>query len=283
MSLPKNILYPVDFSERCRAVWPAVAAMARQLDVPVTLFHALDAGYADRAAVLSRTEAIRAHIQKELECFPTPGLEVPNSRREVAAGPAATCIVERAGRMIMPLIMLPTRGYSRFRQLLLGSVTAAVLHDAACPVWTEVHSETESVSAGVRRSIVCAIDMESETPAVLQAASEFSGRFGVPLHVVHSIPGIDPRFPSGAADRAHTFLIDKARESFPVHCRNAGVALELEILQDLGMINGIVAAVARHGADLLIIGRGVMQGPLGGVRTNAHELIRRSPCPVFSV
>ena len=42
-------------------------------------------------------------------------------------------------------------------------------------------------------------------------------------------------------------------------------------------------ATAKHGADLLIIGRGVIQGPLGRLRTNAHEIIRRSPCAVLSV
>ena len=39
------------------------------------------------------------------------------------------------------LIMMPTHGYGRFRALLLGSVTAKVLHDADCPVWTAVHRE----------------------------------------------------------------------------------------------------------------------------------------------
>ena len=45
MASPKSILYPVDFSERSRAAWPAVASMARRLDAPVTLIHAVDLGY----------------------------------------------------------------------------------------------------------------------------------------------------------------------------------------------------------------------------------------------
>ena len=283
MSLPKSILFPVDFSGRCHAVWPAVARMGRDLPAPLTLFHALDIQGLDPTKPPGEVEGIRAHLWDELRHFPTLDLEAPNVRRELVEGPAAACIVNRAATMEAPLIMMPTRGHTRFRKLLLGSVTAAVLHDAAHPVWTEAHTEDGSEPTGLYHSMVCAVDMGPRTPGVLQTAIEFSSHFGASLHVVHSVPGIDPRFPSGAADRAHAFLVDKAREDFPGHCQQAGVAAPLELVEDVGLVNGIMEAVARHRADLLIIGRGVIQGPLGRLRTNAHEIIRRSRCAVLSV
>lgn len=283
MSLPKNILFPVDFSDRCRAVWPSVARMWRALRVPVTLLHVLDIQHLDPARLVNELEGIRAHVREKLHHFPTPDLAVANVGRELVEGPAAVRIVERAANMETPLIMMPTRGHSRFRQLLLGSVTAAVLHDAACPVWTEAHTEEGPETSGVYRSIVCAIDLGPLTPTILRAASEFSSHFGASLHVVHSVPGIDPRFPSGVANRAHAFLVDQAREDFPDHCRKAGVDVPLEIVEDVGLVSSIVGAAVKHEADLLIIGRGVIQGPLGRLRTNAHEIIRRSRCAVLSV
>ena len=283
MALPKNILYPVDFSTRCRAVWPAVAEMARQLGAPVTLLHALDIEHLELVAASAEMVAIRDHMWEKLERFPTPGLEAMDVCRELLNGSAAACIIDRAAGLDAPLIMMPTRGHTRFRQLLLGSVTAAVLHDAVCPVWTEAHTEDKRVPVHGGRSIVCAIDMGPGTPEVLQAALAFSERFSAALHVVHSVPGIDPRFRSAAADRAHAYLIDRAREDFPGHCQASGVHLPLEIVEDVGMVDGIVGAIAQHRADLLMIGRGVIQGPLGRLRTNAHELIRRSPCAVLSV
>ncbi len=283
MALPKNILYPVDFSDRCHAVWPAVAGMARQLDAPVTIFHALDIQYYDAVAVQNELRKLYEQVEQRLQSFPTPEVEIANVRREFVEGPPAVCIVDRAANMETPLIMMPTRGHTRFRQLLLGSVTAAVLHDAVCPVWTEAHTERQPPPGGIYHSMVCAIDMGPRTPEVLQAASEFSRRFGAVLHVVHSVPRGDPRFPSGLADRAHALLVDTAREDFPVHCQKAGVDFPLEIVEDVGLVNGVVGAVAKHNADLLVIGRGVIQGVLGRLRTNAHELIRRSPCPVLSI
>jgi nucleotide-binding universal stress UspA family protein len=185
--------------------------------------------------------------------------------------------------MEAPLIMMPTRGHTRFRQLLLGSVTASVLHEAVCPVWTEAHREEGPEATGVYRTMVCAIDMGPRTRDVLQAAIEFSSHFDASLHVVHSVPGIDPRFPSGPADRAHALLVAEARENFSDLCQQARVTVPLEIVEDVGLVNGIMGATAKYVADLLIIGRGVIQGTLGRLRTNAHEIIRRSPCAVLSV
>jgi nucleotide-binding universal stress UspA family protein len=283
MELPRNILYPVDFSERCQILWPAVAAMARQLDAPVTLLHAFDFERLDDGSLSSELATIREHLRDRLRQFPTPGLDVPTGRRELAEGPAARCIVEMAGKMDAAMMMMPTRGWSRFRELLLGSVTAAVLHDALCPVWTEAHRAEKPAPIGVSRASVCALELAPTTPAVMQAATAFSKAFGVPLHVVHSVSGIDPRFPSATADRAHEFLIAQAREDFPRICEQAGLDIRLEIVEEVGLALGIERAVIRHDADLLVIGRGAIQGPLGRLRTNAHTLIRHSPCAVLSV
>lgn len=283
MALPKNILYPVDFSDRCRAVWPAVAGMAQRLSAPVTILHALDIHHCEVPEFQNEVRTIRQRVREKLADFPASLLELPNVTRELAEGPAAARIVQYADNMEAPLIMMPTRGHTRFRQLLLGSVTAAVLHDATCPVWTEAHTESKPAETGAYRSIVCAIDMGPRTTEVLQAASEFSNQFGASLHVVHSVPRGDPRFSSGLSNRAHALLVDTAREDFATHCQKAGVESPLEIVEEFGLADGIVGAIARHNADLFIIGRGVIQGVLGRLRTNAHELIRRSPCPVLSI
>ena len=36
-------------------------------------------------------------------------------------------------------------------------------------------------------------------------------------------------------------------------------------------------------ADLILIGRGVIRGVLGGLRSEAYAIIREAPCPVISV
>ena len=283
MSLPKHILFPIDFSERCYVTWPAIQSMARQLDAPVTLLHVLDLGQLTPAARLVEVPAIRDQVQEKLNHFPGSVSEIADLRREVAEGPAAGEIVQRAATMEAPLIMMPTRGHTRFRQLLLGSVTAAVLHDAACPVWTEAHVEGPPPPARPYRSLVCAVDMGPQTPTLLQAADDYRRRFDASLHIVHSVSRGDQRFASGLSDRAHALLCANAREAYAAHCEKAGVDFPLEIVEDFRLADGINGAVARHVADLLIIGRGVIQGVMGRLRTGAHELIRSSRCPVLSI
>ena len=54
------------------------------------------------------------------------------------------------------------------------------------------------------------------------------------------------------------------------------------------MEGGEVATVIREAAeenraDLVIIGRGVMQETFGRMRTNVYAIVREAPCPVISV
>jgi hypothetical protein len=58
----------------------------------------------------------------------------------------SVCISSLARDWGIGLIMMATRGRGLFRAALLGSVTAKVLHDADCPVWTAAHVEALSES-----------------------------------------------------------------------------------------------------------------------------------------
>src|ERR1035438_1854787 len=61
--------------------------------------------------------------------------------QEVVEGDPAGQIVDYARDHDIGLIVMATHGYGPFRRFLLGSVTAKVLHDAGCPVWTGPHLE----------------------------------------------------------------------------------------------------------------------------------------------
>jgi nucleotide-binding universal stress UspA family protein len=178
--------------------------------------------------------------------------------------------------------MMPTLGYTRFRALLLGSVTSSVLHDAACPVWTARHAEA-ATAPQTYSSVVCAVDLNENTVNVLKFAGEFARSWNARLHVVHSVPAVDERFYSAAAARAHRYLCDSAARDYPALAAEAGIDAPLNVLEGPGLANSVNEAAAARQADLLIIGRGVVQGVLGRLRTNAHELIRTAPCPVLSV
>ncbi len=285
MPLIQQILFPVDFSASAVALTPAVAAMAGLTGAPVTLLHAVEALRPDLE--IADTELLAQLEQRavgKLALFGSEALAGLTLHRQVVPGPATQAIVGCAGQMTSPLVMMPTHGQSTFRHLLLGSVTAGVLHDADCPVWTNAHCADVGPLPTSYTSVVCAVDLGPRTVDVLRFAASFCAAVGgARLGVVHSVPGIDPRFESAAANRAHAFLLDEARSSYPALAQAAGIDMPLEILENISLTEGIGSAVERHRADLLVIGRGVSQGILGRLRTNAHELIRQSRCPVLSV
>jgi hypothetical protein len=70
------------------------------------------------------------------------------------------------------LIMMPTKGHGRFRRLLFVSVTAKVLHDISCPVFTSAHEPDQaSATPTGYRSILCAVELNPEGDVVLKAAA----------------------------------------------------------------------------------------------------------------
>ena len=86
----------------------------------------------------------------------------------VCQGDPAAVITEFAETHDVGLVMMPTHGYGRFRSLLLGSVTAKVLHDAKCPVLTDAHTEDPLLWSGRPiESIVCAVDLAPESVGLI--------------------------------------------------------------------------------------------------------------------
>jgi nucleotide-binding universal stress UspA family protein len=133
-----HILFPVDFSDRCRAVRPFVRSIAQQFHSKLTLMHVVhiptgwyggfDGGY----PMLFDVPAVEEAAKNELNAFFEPADRVAD--RIIKVGDPAPEITHFAEQNQVDLIMMPTHGYGRFRNLLLGSVTAKVLHDAKCLV-----------------------------------------------------------------------------------------------------------------------------------------------------
>ncbi len=281
MPLINHVLFPVDFSERSAAIAPAVASWVNHFQARLTVLHAyewaLDGVEDDWSG--QAIAQMEARFQARLEVF-LPGL--PRAERRLVRGKAGQAIATTANEIGADLVMLPTRGETRFRQLLLGSTTASVLHDATCAVWTSAHVEDLAVPTGCR-SIVCAVDLHDGCATVLQAARQLAEAWKARLAVVHEVIGVDPRFETAIADRAHAWLVRDAQERYPEIARQAGIDQELEIVEELRLGLGLAAAARRHDADLLVIGRGAIHTTLGRLWEHTREIVRLSPCPVISI
>jgi nucleotide-binding universal stress UspA family protein len=183
----------------------------------------------------------------------------------------------------MNLIALPTHGYGPFRRFILGSVTAKVLHDADCPVWTGVHLEqAPKVGAIAFRNVVCALDLGPQSRKALSWAAEMASEFKARLVLVHAHPCIESK-PGEYFDRDLSADLAKSAREELEQLRDAAGA-EADMVVEGGDAPHVVCRAAQaHNADLLVIGRGSAAGLFGRLRTNAYAIIRQSPCPVVSV
>lgn len=162
-----KILFPVDFSKRCGGAAHSVRAMAIQYQAEVTALYVVEVASANSAY-----ESLVARAREKMDQLVTQELRgcvvVPYFER----GDPAQIILSYARNGHFDLIMMTTHGYGPFRRFLPGSVTAKILHDAGCPVWTSAHLETGPATENVGiRKVLGAVDFGPRSSAVLQLAS----------------------------------------------------------------------------------------------------------------
>lgn len=291
----RQILFPTDFSKSSEAAASHVSGLARAIGAKVALlnvvpflsgWHGVSEQYfvvgddvlrklelgqkTTEASCLKMLETLREQLFGGLECNVC-----------IKTGRVAESIVEYADVIQTDLIMMPTRGSGQPRPFLIGAVTAKVLHDTRCAVWT---SPDPRELEGFRpyRQILCAMDFQVLSPAVLTRASQLAQLFKSRLSVVTAIP-CTAADAVPCADRQSVQSLKKETVS----------ALErllekLSIDASFHVVEGTVGevipqAVATEDADLVVIGRGHLDEPFGHLRTHAYEIIWNSPCPVLSL
>ena len=283
----QHVLFPVDFSGQNRGTAPHVVCMARRYKARVTILNVLEIpGWAypgfeygpgiDLAAMMEERK-------QRLDSFLRDELQDVSTTRVVLQGDPAGQISEYSEREKVDLIMMPTHGYGPFRRFLLGSVTAKLLHDVKCGIWTSAHTLEASAPPAGYRNVLCAVDLSARSLPLLQWASGFAREHKAALKLVHAIPaaavpgGLEPE-----GGRFRAFLYDWAREDLVKLQKEAGTTLETAL--EGGGVAHVIAEAARSGhADLIVIGRGVAQDLLGRMRTHVYSIIREAPCPVISI
>jgi nucleotide-binding universal stress UspA family protein len=283
-----HILFPIDFSERCCSAVPFVESVASRYGAKITLLSVVQPFYYGAmgdpgGGVLVDTEELLRDTQARLDSSLTREFAHLRVERVAVLGDPAQAITEFAHTRGVDLIMMPTHGYGPFRSLLLGSVTAKVLHDAECPVWTAAHVAESPCRKHVGcRNILCAVDGAPDSVALMKWARELAIDTKAELRLVHVIPGMEGGI-TRQIDREFEGEIRKdARQNIESLEESAGI--EAPLCVTAGHVADRVREEARrHGSDLIVIGRGTLHETLGRLRTHAYGIIRQSPCPVLSV
>ncbi len=286
-----KILFPVDFSPRSKRAAHYAGMLACRFRSELTLLHVMPPFdgypiYAMEAAVgsLDPMGPLGDELTQQLDQFANDQFPRLQTTRLVLEGDPAARIVETAASGHADLIVMPTHGYGRFRRFILGSVTAKVLHDADCPVFTGTHLEEENgADAGLFQNILCAIDLGPQSQSVLKWGAAMAAELHAKLHVVHALPALE-------AGQARYFDQDWRIDLERSECvdleklvAEAGLK-KANVLLNNGEVSRVVCNAAKAtGADLVVIGRHAGAGIFGRLRQHAYAIVRESPCPVVSV
>jgi nucleotide-binding universal stress UspA family protein len=286
----KRILFPVDFSAQSQAVVPFVRAMAKCFDSEIVILHVVDIPdswhrSAEPGGESRLLDIDRLHVEGTTALDRFVAREFPSARvrPQVTKGDAARQIVDCAHKQQADLIMIPTHGYGPFRALLLGSVTAKVLHDVHCPVWTGVHAEQMTSHSPDRwKRVLCAVETDEHGESVLKWAWQFAQQQSLELQLVHAVAGADGMWTAENDPSMYEFLFHAAREQLAK--LQAGARTNLDIRLVGGSVGSAVhKAALGYDADLIVIGRGAIQTSLGRLKNSTYSIIRAAPCPVISI
>jgi nucleotide-binding universal stress UspA family protein len=281
----QHILFPLDFSAAGMAAIPYVRALANQFHAKVTALSVVPPAWVTPPGLIPPTTgtdpvALQHALQEHLDSLALEGLELPVARL-TALGDPAEKIAEFTRDNSVDLVMLPTHGHGLFRGLLLGSVTSKVLHDVHCPVWTAAHAQKQHAQEMPRR-ILCALDGGDKSLALAQWAADFTRQVGASLQLLHVVRTISDWLSLESEQELQEELRAEARSRIESSLKSGGWDLPLRVT--VGEIVSTIAEEARQeSADLIVLGRGAMHETLGRLRTHAHGIIQRSPCPVLSV
>jgi nucleotide-binding universal stress UspA family protein len=284
-----KILLPVDFSPRALGAARYAEALADRYGAQVTMLHAIPPPQYDielmEAAAIPLTEmsaSRKAAAEEQNRTFLNQELPGFQPQRRLLEGDPAREIVQIAHNEGFNLILMPTHGYGLFRRFILGSVTAKVLHDADCPVWTGVHLEEAPPVESIQfRTVVAAVDLGKQSEKTVAWAAAFAQETKARLVIAHAIPSMDRRT-GEFYDPVREDLARDAEKRIAELQKAAGTSAEVVI--EPGDPPYFIESVAKkQRADLVVIGRGATAGIFGRLRANAYAIIRQSPCPVVSV
>jgi nucleotide-binding universal stress UspA family protein len=270
MTSIKTVLVPLDGSVHATSAMPVARGLAELLHATVAVLHVTNDALAPAALV----ERIK------LSCDDARGLVI-----ERRAGAAAAVIVQQAAERHAGMIVMCPQIRTDLRSRALGSVAAAVLHAAPCPV-VLVPPARGRKSWALRRLLV-PHDGTPTSAATMGPATDFASMAAAELLVLHvATPGTEQ--PTEPGTLVSPRYVDQPQHEWPawgqefldrlraVGGARDGVDIRLAVAQ--GEAGSAIVDFAQQ-SDLVVLG---WRGTLEPDRAQTmRRVIREAICPVI--
>jgi len=267
------------------------AWLARRFHAEVILLHVVPplsypAGALESGDELTARD-LHAHIvqraEQDLDGALRPELDGIAVTRVLLKGDPAREIVKTARDWNADLITMSTHGHGVFYRFLLGSVTAKVLHESHCPVWTGAHLEETPAREFSIRHVLCSVDLGPRSLHTATLAAEMAAAVDAKLTLVHITASVEVWGPGGShVDPAwKETLVGIAIKEIAQLQREVGT--QADVIIDSGNVPELLnRAAERAKADVLVLGHSPGRSHLGD-NGEGYGIIRESHVPVLSV
>ncbi|MGE0405126.1 MAG: universal stress protein [Candidatus Korobacteraceae bacterium] len=266
---PLQILFLTSFSDSCYRAIPALAQMADDLEVRITLLHSYDPEQvtADTARCRVQSffpEADRFGIVRRLAM---PGKLPAIYETYRAENPVDLIFAPSSDPLGRPRLGHPIR--------------SRMIRESGVPVWTIGPKVDVRKLQAPNRSVACWIDFEHPDKTHLKLAFEYAWKLDAQLHLLHVLPEVNES----------TVLLPLYYDK-PLHAEGATeeirkmlgwVPMSPEIHVTTGNARkGILRLAKKCDADILFVGKGtaIESGFLG---TRLNPAIDQCHCPVICV
>jgi nucleotide-binding universal stress UspA family protein len=294
----RGILYPTDFSTCAEHAFSHALHLAETFGADLHLLHALVLHEADPGNAAHRLpsmehlyEALEQHAESQMASATAEhgdrGFEIV--RAQVRSISAAGAVLDYASENDLDLVVMGTHGRRGLRRLLLGSVAEEVVRLAPCPVLT-VPERTDDARAGKLERILVPVDFSEYARLALGYAVQLTSLYEAEIHLLHVVDEVvypdfyPPVLPSGGSidDELREQSLDRLRALLQ---DVSGQDAQAEVHVCSGRAAPAIAEfAAEREADLIVIAShgltGLSHMLLGSV---SEQVVRRAPCPVFTV
>lgn len=265
---PLGAVFLTSFSVPCFQVTPALAQMADDLDLRLTLLTAFDPEKERRSAV----EAKLRSFFPEADAF-------AGCRRVAREGRVLDAVQSLAAEQPIDLLIAPPSDPLGLPSI-APSLRAELLTQVDTILWTAGPSVPSIKLRRRPRNIACWLDFDTQEDCylgALRAAAQYAEATEAQLHILYVVPDVlegslrPPSVPLHAGE-----VWDALRQHLP-----SGLARP-EIHVSPGGFRPVAELLRRCDADLLVIGseQAVLSGWLG---TRMNPLISQALCPVLCI
>jgi nucleotide-binding universal stress UspA family protein len=263
-----SAVFLTSFSVPCFQVTPALAQMADDLDMQLTLLHAFDP-----------EKERRGEVEAKLRSFFPEADSFAGCRRVVCEGRVIDAVNRLAAEQPIDLLIAPPSDPLGLPSI-APSLRAQLLTQVGSLLWTAGPGVLPNKLRRRPRHVACWLDFDTQEACYLSAlrtAVQYAEAAEAQLHLLYVVPDVFEGSLRGPSVPLHA---GEVWESLRAHLPSGLARPEIHVSP--GGFRPIVELLRRCDADLLVIGseQAVLSGWLG---QRMNPLISQALCPVLCV